>query len=89
MSGEEREFTAIHERNARVEANKAWEMSWTRRILIAAGTYLIVSFYLTFLGITDAFLHAAVPAGAYLISTFSLPLAKNIWLSNVYKKSHG
>lgn len=79
------DIEAIQQRNARVEADKAWETSWTRKLIIAAGTYIIVGFYLTFLEVERAFLHALVPAGAYLISTFSLPFFKRWWIKNIYR----
>ncbi len=75
----------ITERNHRVEAEKAWEVSWTRRIFIVLGTYLIVFLYLQFLGIEQAYLHALVPPGAFLASTLSFPLLKKIWVKNIYK----
>ena len=38
----------IEDRNKRVEADKAWEGSWTRKISIMALTYLVVAAYLYF-----------------------------------------
>ncbi len=81
------ELSAIQERNKRVEADKAWETSLTRRLVIAAGTYVIVTLYLSFIGVEKPWMHAAVPAGAYLISTFSLTFIKNIWITKLYKRS--
>ncbi len=75
---------AINARNARVEADKAWETSLTRRICIACFTYMIASLYMAFLGIDLFYLHAAVPTGGYLLSTLTLPLLKAWWL----KKYH-
>ena len=75
----------ILQRNKRVETDKAWEISWTRRIIIASGTYIVVCGYLTLLGVTNALFHAAVPAGAYLISTLTLPLIKSFWCRCIYK----
>lgn len=70
----------IEERNFRVEIDKEWETSITRRCLIASGTYLILGFYLSFWGIQDSWLHALVPTGGYLISTLSLLYAKKLWI---------
>ena len=75
----------IHTRNARVEAEKAWETSWTRRFIIALGTYVIVGGYLSFLNVEQAWLHALVPAAAYLLSTLSLPVFKIWWMKQIYK----
>jgi hypothetical protein len=80
------DFDDIKQRNARVEADKAWETSWTRRSLITAGTYIIVSLYLLVLGVENYWLHALVPTGGFLLSTLSLPIVKNMWLKSLYKK---
>ena len=45
------DVAAIKQRNARVEAEKAWETSWTRRIIIALLTYCVIGAYLTYLEI--------------------------------------
>lgn len=45
---------SIQNRNARVETDKAWETSLTRRAIIAIGTYVIIGGYLEFLGIEDS-----------------------------------
>lgn len=74
----------IHARNLRVEADKAWETCWTRRFIIAAGTYIIVAVYLAFLGVDGFLFHAAVPPAAYFISTLTLPFIKRIWIDKFY-----
>ena len=76
----------MQDRNARVEANKAWETSRTRRGFIAMGTYVIIGAYLSYLHIENAWLHAVVPAAAYLISTLGLGFVKNIWINKFYNK---
>lgn len=75
----------MEQRNARVEADKAWETSKTRRSLIASGTYVAAGLYLGFLDVEGAWLHAFVPPCAYLLSTMTLPLLKEIWLKRIYK----
>ena len=76
----------LENRNKRVEADKAWELSLTRRGIIAAFTYLVVGFYLNLLNVNYAWLHALVPPMAYILSTLSLPLIKKIWLKKIYSK---
>lgn len=44
MSLKER-VNKIEERNKKVELNKSWETSWTRRICIMILTYIVVVFY--------------------------------------------
>lgn len=77
---------ALEERNARVEADKAWETSWARRLFIAAVTYIIAATYMNYVGLGNAMLGAFVPTGGYLLSTLSLPHIKNIWMNKFYKK---
>lgn len=74
----------IQERNARVEADKAWETSKTRRCLIAVMTYVIAFFYMYVLGVQYAALNALIPTGGFLLSTLSLRIAKKYWLENLY-----
>lgn len=74
----------IKERNARVEADKAWETSWMRRLFIALVTYVIAAFYMNYAGLGNALLGAFVPTGGYLLSTLSLPFIKKIWIEKVY-----
>ena len=76
----------LHQRNERVEADKAWETSWARKIIITLLTYFIVMGYLTCLGMDRVYLHALVPAGGYFLSTLSLPYFKAYWIKNIYKK---
>ena len=42
----EKEIVAIKDRNRKVEIDKAWETSWTRRLCIATATYLIAGIWL-------------------------------------------
>lgn len=81
-----KDIEGIKARNTRVEADKAWETSYTRRIAIALGTYVIIGAYLDYLGVAQAWLHALVPPMAYVLSTLSLPIIKTMWLKNIYKK---
>lgn len=75
----------IKERNARVEADKAWETSWARRFFVAGVTYIIAVLYMNYAGLGNAFLAAFVPTGGYLLSTLSMPHIKNYWIKNFYK----
>ena len=78
----EQEIEKIKTRNKRVEADKAWETSWTRRIFIAASTYVLVIIFLFSIGNDKSFVNAIIPACAYLISTTSLGILKSWWLKN-------
>jgi len=76
----EKEIKKIKERNRRVEADKTWETSWTRRIFIGVSTYLLISIFLIIIKAEKPFLSAIIPALAYLISTLSLGLLRSWWL---------
>lgn len=82
----EKEIEIIKERNGRVEADKAWETSWVRRLFIAVVTYGIALWWMTSIGETSAHLKAAVPTGGYILSTLSLPFIKKWWIDKVWKK---
>ncbi len=70
----------VLERNSRVEANKAWETSKTRRAVIAGITYIAATFFMWRIGVTDPYINALVPTGGYLLSTLSLSFIKRHWL---------
>jgi hypothetical protein len=82
---ESAELQALHDRNIRVEADKAWETSKTRRGCIAALTYLVAVIYMQSIGVEGAYLNALIPVGGYLLSTLSLGALKSIWLNKVYQ----
>ncbi len=75
----ESRLAEIESRNARVENDKAWETSLTRKISILVMTYLILGIYMMFLGVEKWYLHALVPTCGYLLSTLALPFVRNIW----------
>ena len=79
------EIVKIKERNNKVEVDKAWETSLTRKLFIGAATYIIASVWLVIINDTDPFLKAFVPAAGYLLSTLSLPFVKKWWTKNFYQ----
>lgn len=74
------------ERNARVEADKAWEQSYVRIGSIALTTYLCVALVLYIIGVEQFYISAIVPVIGYLLSTLSLPFLKEWWTKNYFKK---
>ena len=76
----EEELQAIHERNKRVELDKAWETSLTRRGIIAGMTYIVATTWLFIIHNNAPFLNALVPFGGYLFSTWSLPFVMDWWM---------
>lgn len=82
----EKEIEVIKERNSRVEADKAWETSYFRVLLISAIIYMIAVKVMYFIGSENYFLNALVPAIGYFISVQSLPFIKKWWIKNNFKK---
>ena len=74
------EIDRITERNRRVELDKAWETSWTRRGLVALITYVVATVFMWRIGISDPYFNALVPTGGYLLSTLTLSSVKRRWL---------
>jgi hypothetical protein len=70
----------LEARNKRVEADKAWERSWIRRLSIMLLTYLVVVFYLHFVVHIDPWINALVPVIGYFLSTLTVSLLKKRWL---------
>ncbi len=73
------ELRLIKERNRRVELDKAWETSFTRKLLIFVFTYLAVGVYLWAIDIPKPWLNAIVPAVAFVLSTLTMPFFKKLW----------
>jgi len=71
----------IEDRNKKVELDKLWETSYTRRFLLISFTYLAIGFYLQSIQIPQPWLNAIVPATAFMLSTLTMPFFKKIWLS--------
>ncbi len=70
----------IESRNRKVEADKAWETSWTRRLLLTAFTYLAVAVYLRAIAVPRPWQNAIVPAVAFMISTLTMQWFKGFWM---------
>lgn len=76
----EERLVAIEERNKKVEADKAWETSWVRRISIMILTYFVVVAYLHFVVRIDPWINAIVPVMGFLLSTLTIQVIKNLWV---------
>jgi preprotein translocase subunit SecF len=76
----EEEIKSIKERNKRVEKDKAWETSWTRRICIMILTYIVVVLYsFSIAKISNIWLSSLVPVIGFTLSTLSLNVVRKIW----------
>lgn len=75
-----KEIQEIKERNRKVEKDKAWETSWTRKILVAILTYIVVVLFFIFAHLPKPFINAIVPTLGFLLSTLSVSFAKKLWM---------
>jgi len=80
-----KEIDQIKTRNARVEIDKTWETSLTRRLLLITFTYLAIGLYLKAIAVPNPWLNAIVPAVGFLLSTLTLPFFKDFWQKHIYK----
>jgi len=81
-----KEIESIKERNARVEADKAWETSWARRIMVAVLTYIVVLLFFLVANLPNPFVNSLVPTLGFLISTLTIDFAKKEWIKKMRKK---
>jgi hypothetical protein len=81
----EERVKGIEARNKRVETDKAWETSWTRRFLLILFTYLAIGFYLDAIRVPNSWLNAIVPAVAFFLSTLTLPFFRRLWEKYINK----
>ena len=82
----ETEIKKLHERNKRVEADKAWETSKTRKLIIAIFTYLAIAIYMQAINLPSPWLNAIVPTVGFLLSTLTFPFFKRLWSERIYKE---
>lgn len=83
------EIEKIQERNKRVELDKKWETSWTRRLCICVLTYIVVILYSYIISKTNnIFLSSLVPVIGFTLSTLSLKGVRRLWEKSVIKKAN-
>ena len=75
-----KELEEIKLRNKRVELDKKWETSYTRKICICVLTYIVVLIYSNMVNKSnDIFLSSLVPVIGFFLSTLSLRLVRKLW----------
>lgn len=83
MENLEKEIENIKNRNKRVELDKAWETSFTRKICIMILTYIVVVIYTYIIKKLDnIYLSSLVPVIGFFLSTLSLNIIRKIWEKN-------
>lgn len=79
MNNLEKRVAEIEKRNKRVELDKKWETSWTRRISITVLTYSVVLGYLFLIDNDKPFINATVPPIGFLLSTLVMNQIRKYW----------
>lgn len=82
----EEEIGKLKQRNRRVELDKRWETSLTRRGLLIIFTYLAIGLYLNAIHVENPWINAVVPSVGFLLSTLTLPYFKNLWINSRKKE---
>ena len=81
----EQRIQYIEERNSKVEIDKRWETSWTRRVLIITFTFILLGSYMSAIGINQPLLNAVIPTVGFTLSTLSMPFFRKLWEKNQIK----
>ena len=79
MENLEQRIQKIEDRNQGVEADKAWETSSFRKVLLFLFTYLAIGIYMQAIDVVSPWVNAVVPAVGFLLSTLTLPFFKRLW----------
>lgn len=82
----EKQIEKIISRNKKVEIDKKWETSFTRKFLISILTYFVIVLFFFYSWLWKPFVNAIVPTIWFLLSTFSMNFFKQIWLKYIYKE---
>ncbi len=75
-----KEIAQIKKRNKRVEADKSWETSLFRVVLIAVLTYFVIVLFFYVAELPKPWVNPVVPTVGFVLSTLTVPLAKRWWL---------
>ena len=86
MNNFEKRLNAIEKRNNKVEIDKAWEISCSRKIIIAILTYATIVSFFYIAQLPKPFINSIVPTTGFVLSTLSLPLFKKLWIKYGIKK---
>ena len=79
-----KELEEIKKRNKRVELDKKWETSITRKVCICILTYIVVLIYSNMVNkANNIFLSSLVPVIGFFLSTLSLRIVRKIWEKKV------
>jgi len=80
MKNIEKRINLIEQRNKKVELDKAWETSWTRKIIIIILTYVTIVLFFYVAKLPKPFINSIIPTTGFVLSTLSLPFFRRIWI---------
>lgn len=80
------EIDQIKARNKKVEADKAWETSLLRKVIVVVLTYIVVVIFFVTAKLPEPFINAIVPSLAFILSTLTVPVFKNWYIKKIYKQ---
>lgn len=83
----EKEIQLIQKRNKKVEAEKAWETSTQRKVLIIGITYVFMVFFMNLIGVDKVFINALVPTFGFFLSTLSVTVLKKRFIHTYLKNN--
>jgi hypothetical protein len=86
MNNIEKRIDAIEQRNIKVELDKSWETSWSRKIIIAILTYITIVLFFFVAQLPKPFINSIVPTTGFVLSTLSLPFFKKLWIKFKIRK---
>lgn len=91
----EAQVESLKERNSRVEGDKAWETSLTRKRLIVGTTYLVMVSIFSVIEYASTktisyqpLVNAVIPTTGFYLSTLAFECIKNCWEDKVGGESH-
>ncbi|MBI4144560.1 hypothetical protein HY486_04905 [Candidatus Woesearchaeota archaeon] len=86
LSRIEKRLDVIEQRNRRVELDKAWETSLSRKLLITLLTYFTVVLFFFVAELPKPFVNSIVPTVGFVLSTLSLSYFRKLWGKYLVKK---
>ncbi len=86
MNNIKKRIEAIEQRNKKVEQDKSWEISISRKIIIAILTYITIVLFFVAAQLPKPFSNSIVPTMGFVLSTLSLPFLKKRWIKYSFKK---
>lgn len=85
MKDIEKRIKLIEDRNKKVELDKAWETSFSRKVIIAFLTYITIVLFFLVAQLPKPFINSIVPTTGFILSTLSLPYFKRLWIKTGQK----